>query len=197
MVLDTDSLLKIAKKNRPFRGEFNSGDLPFYYQDGETILLGLIDAVGHGNEAFKLSARIKKFLNSHWHTDFTKLLNEIDHEIKASIGAAISLVSINLSSSRLNFAGVGNVNVYLIGQKEVLFVSRDGVVGQNMRTPLIQTQPLIKRDKVILCSDGIQERFYSLADRKILARSPEHVVNYIQKEYGKDHDDASCLVYEF
>lgn len=183
--------------NTPFKGELKSGDLPFYYREGNHLLLGLIDALGHGKEANRLSVEIKAYLDEHWHCNCNQLLYDLNDAIANSIGAAISLAHINLSSADIEFAGVGNVKGYIIGEKNNSFVSKDGVVGQNMRSPLVQKKKLVKRDKVIFCSDGIQERFYVLADRQKLALSPEQVTRYIQNEFGKDHDDASCMVFEY
>lgn len=191
------SNLKIAFENRPFHGERHSGDLPFFDQATDSLLLGLADALGHGEQAFKLASDIEVFMRENSNHNVLTLLEDMHRAFRQSIGAAISLARVNLRSGHLQFAGIGNVHSCVIGQTDRSFVCRDGILGQNRRSPLLQDCQLTPGDKVVFASDGIQQRFYTRGDRKLLLAEPRHVARYLITEFGKRHDDSSCLVFEF
>lgn len=195
--MNDTSLLRLHTVNRPYAGEAYSGDWPFYYLRDNDLVLGLVDGLGHGKMAYASSMRIKAFLDSHWHAELDALLDELHLAVRGGQGAAICMVHVGLDCGALSCLGVGNVRAWLLGSQEQRFVSRDGVLGQHYRTPLVQTAQLSKGDKLVLASDGIQERLFTQCDRAELSRDPISLANYLLRHYGKVHDDASCLVYEF
>ena len=183
--------------NRPYPGEQTSGDWPFYYTEGDELLLGLVDSLGHGAAANATSMKIREYLDDHWRVDLTGLLDGLHAFARGGLGAAICLAHVSLGSGALRCLGVGNVRAWLLGSTDQRFVSRDGVLGHHYRTPVMQTAQLKSGDKLILASDGIQERLFTQCDRTALARDPDSLAEYLLRHYGKTHDDASCLVFEF
>ena len=125
------------------------------------------------------------------------MFENLNRELKGSVGAAVGMACIELGTGKFDYAGVGNTCCYIFGDAKSQFVSTDGVVGQHMRTPLLQSQMLDRGDKVILTTDGIQERFYNESSPHDAEGKPDVVADRIVGEYGKVHDDASCLVFEF
>ena len=194
----TDSAqLRLGMVNRPYPGQECSGDLPFYYTKGDDLLLGLVDSLGHGAVAHASSMLIKDFLDRHWRTELTDVLDGLHATLRGGIGAAICLAHVALGSGALKCMGIGNVRAWIVGSTDQRFVSRDGVLGQHYRTPVVQEAQLKPGDKLIFASDGVQERLFTQCDRAELARDPDSLAAYLLRHYGKIHDDASCLVFEF
>ncbi len=183
--------------NRPFEGERVSGDALFFHEDENGIFISISDGLGHGEQAHKVSSDISVFLESHHHQDITRLITEVHEEISPSIGAAMAMAYINFKEDTVSFCGIGNVGGYIMGSHDKIFVCKDGVVGANMRSPLLQSETLSPGDKIILASDGIHERFYSKASPNVFKRNPMAIVQYLLKNFGKPYDDASCWVFEY
>lgn len=189
--------LKIGMVNRPFPGQEGSGDLPFFYYKGDDLLVGLIDSLGHGPAAHASSNRIKAFLDAHWHSDLPRLLDALNNAVTGDLGAAIGIAHVSLGSGEIRWAGVGNVLGNIVGSSNLRLVSRDGVLGQHYRTPVVQEAQLETGDKLILVSDGMQERLFTQCSDTELSREPGVLANYLLRHFGKAHDDASCLIFEF
>ena len=188
---------RLCGTNRAFEGERVSGDGLFYHEDEEGILLSISDGLGHGKGAHKVSSDISSFLESHHHKDIAALITQVHEKIAPCMGAAMAIAYINLKEGLVSFCGIGNVGGYLIGPRDKVFVCKDGMVGANMRSPLVQSETLSPGDKVILASDGIHERFYSKAKRHIFKEKPTLIVQYLLDEFSKPYDDASCWVFEY
>ena len=197
MDLNTAADLKVFTNNRPYPGEKNSGDLPFFFYRDEALLLGIVDGLGHGAKAHAVTLRIQEHLEQYWHEDVLKMFDNLDRTLKSSIGAAIGLAHVNLQDGKMEYAGVGNTRAYVLGETTYRFICKDGVVGQQMRTPLLQSYQLSTGDKVIFTTDGIQERFYNDTSHHYRTTAPETIALSIVDQFGKMYDDASCLVFEF
>ena len=195
MTLELNERVKI--KNRPFEGEWQSGDCPFFEMQEGKLHLGLFDVLGHGHEAAKLAKTLPKMVKPLLGMSTDKLIEEIHLNMQGSLGAALSYVQIDLDTGELVFSGVGNVLAFISGSAKKQFVSKDGVLGQNIRTPLLQYAVLKEGDKLVLASDGVQSRCYGLLDDYFLDKSAEYLSSYLIEKFGKSHDDASCLVFEF
>ena len=83
------------------------------------------------------------------------------------------------------------------GKTETRFVSQDGVLGQNMRTPLHQTLQLEPGDLIVLYTDGVSDRFTSDDYPGVLRHTPQEAANNIVQRFGKDHDDAACIAVRY
>jgi hypothetical protein len=189
--------LKLCMVNRPYPGQEASGDWPFYYIKGDDLLLGLVDSLGHGASAHAGSMQIKDFVEAHWHVDLPRLLGDLHAAVSGGLGAAICVAHVALGSGELRCLGIGNVRASVLGSANLHFVSRDGILGQNYRTPMLQEAHLVRGDKLIFASDGLQERLFTQCDQTEFSRSPDSLAKYLLRHYGKAHDDASCLVFEF
>ena len=189
--------LKLGMVNRPYPGQDASGDWPFYYTEGNHLLLGLVDSLGHGDSAHAGSMRIKEFLDTHWKIELPRLLDELHHGVRGGQGAAICLAHVELASGKLCWAGIGNIRSSVHGSSSLRFVSRDGILGQHYRTPVVQDACLAPGDKLIFVSDGMRERLFTQCGRAEFSLNPDLLADYLLRHYGKAHDDASCLIFEF
>jgi hypothetical protein len=193
---DTDQL-NLGMVNRPYPGQDASGDWPFYYTEGDKLLLGLVDSLGHGPSAHAGSMRIKEFLDMHWQTELPRLFDNLHAAVQGGVGAAICMAQVALDSGDLRWAGIGNIRASVLGSSDQRFVSRDGILGQHYRTPIMQEACLVPGDKLVFVSDGIRERLFTQCDRAEFSRNPDLLADYLLRHYGKNYDDASCLIFEF
>lgn len=196
MDLTATSDLRIRMRNRPLPGESCSGDFPFYFQNGSSLLLGIADGLGHGDKAHGVTLKINEYLKDFWHSDVVRLLVDLNEAIRSTIGAAVGLGHVDLQSGKLKYAGVGNTRAYVLGQESRCFVSHDGIVGQNVRNPLLQDHLLASGDMVVFTTDGIHERFYTEREQNIDSDT-DTLAECIMTKHIKVYDDASCLIFEY
>ena len=97
----------------------------------------------------------------------------------------------------MDYTGVGNTAIRRFGSSESRLVSQDGVLGQNMRTPHLQTLELEPGDVIVLYTDGIRNNFALNDYPGILRHSAQEVANNIVQRFGKDHDDAACIAVRY
>lgn len=190
--------IAICLQNRPLIPYTNSGDMPLYYQWQNSLLLVLIDGVGHGVSAHLAAVQAKAFLDAnHQHFSIEELLSNLHTALEGSVGAAIGMAYIDLQEHSVSFASIGNIRCALFGATRHLFYFTDGVVGQRFRTPSVQEHLLNSQDKLVLYSDGIYERFYDEVVDNSRILTCDEFADLIIRDFGKDQDDASCLVYKY
>lgn len=182
---------------RPCKGERVSGDATVIQSMEKGLFVAIVDVLGHGVEAHELTHLIVAFLERHATSDVTSLISRLHQRLKGSRGAAIGLCSIDSQSGRMDYVGVGNTAIRRFGETETRLVSYDGVLGQNMRTPRLQTLDLDPGDTMVLYTDGVSDRFTRVEYPGVLSHVPEEIVRNILDRFGKDHDDSACIAIRF
>jgi serine/threonine protein phosphatase PrpC len=91
-------------------------------------------------------------------------------------------------------AGVGNTVTRLFGAREGRVYSVAGTLGHQLRTPREQRLALEPGDVLVLYSDGVKEGFDAAAYPELRTQSPGTIARTLVQRFGKDHDDAGCVV---
>jgi serine phosphatase RsbU (regulator of sigma subunit) len=190
-------LLEHSSLIRPCRGEYLSGDAVVIRPLEQGLFVAIVDVLGHGPEAHELTHVINAYLARYGSTDVSGLMKRLHQHLKGTRGAAVGLCAIDAAAGRINYAGIGNTVMRRFGKVETRLVSQDGVLGQNMRTPLPQTLQLDPGDLIVLYTDGVSDRFTSNDYPGVLRHAPKEVASNIVQRFGKDHDDAACIAVRY
>jgi negative regulator of sigma-B (phosphoserine phosphatase) len=182
---------------RPCKGEYQSGDAVVIQTLEHGLFLAIIDVLGHGPEAHQLTHVIEAYLSRYSATDVAGVMVRLHQHLKGTRGAAVGLCSIDAATGRIDYAGIGNTAIRRFGTTETRLVSQDGVLGQNMRTPVPQTLQLEPGELIVLYTDGVSDRFTSNDYPGVLRHTPEEVARNIVQRFGKDHDDAACIAVRY
>ncbi len=183
-----------ASLNRPYPGQKVSGDLTLVREEGNRLLVGVIDVSGHGPEAHALARELGAVLSAVTVFDLEALLRSLHERCQGTRGAAAGLAVINRASRQLTFAGIGNVHIRVMGSKHWHGVSRDGILGERMRNVLPQSVLLEPGNLVVITSDGCSE---SAKTRVLIPGTPLSAMQIAEKllaDTAKGTDDASCVV---
>ena len=129
--------------------------------------------------------------------DVVRLLRELHDSTRGGRGAAVGLCHIRPDNGTLCYAGVGNTAMRRFGDSESRLVSQDGVVGQNMRSPLLQQLSLQPGDVVVMHTDGVSARFTAKDYPGLHQHPAQAIAGNIVQRFGKDHDDAACIVVRY
>jgi negative regulator of sigma-B (phosphoserine phosphatase) len=197
VALNVDALLEHSSRIRPCRGERLSGDAVVIRPLEQGLFVAIVDVLGHGPEAHELTHVIDAYLTRYGTSDVSGLMTRLHQHLKGSRGAAVGLCAIDATTGRIDYAGIGNTTLRRFGKTETRLVSQDGVLGQNMRTPLHQTLQLEPGDLIVLYTDGVSDRFTSDDYPGVLRHTPKEVANNIVQRFGKDYDDAACIAVRY
>jgi len=189
--------LEHSSLTRPCMGERLSGDAVVIRPLEHGLFVAIIDVLGHGTEAHELTHVIDAYLMRYGTADVSGLMTRLHQHLKGSRGAAVGLCAIDATTGCVNYAGIGNTTMRRFGKAETRLVSQDGVLGQNMRTPLQQTLQLEPGDLIVLYTDGVSDRFTAEDYPGLLSHAPKEVASNIVQRYGKDHDDAACIAVRY
>ena len=185
----------IGQSIRPMQGELVSGDISVISEHPQGLLAGLIDVSGHGAEAHAVATQMQQALLQHEGAAIDTLLQQLHQDFRSSRGAAVGLALLDPGKRKLMYAGVGNINIWRLSQDRWRGVSRDGIIGQTMPSPYLQTVDLHPQDLVVLSSDGISEtstqQLWGLYRAEMTAQD---FSDLILRMAGKHYDDASCLI---
>ena len=192
-----DGLLGYSSLVRPCRGESLSGDSVVIQPLEQDLFVAIVDVLGHGPEAHELAQVINVYLARYGTSDVTGLMTRLHQYLKGTRGAAAGLCAIDAAKGRINYVGIGNTAVRRFGKAETRLVSQDGVLGQNIRTPRLQTLQLEPGDLIVLYTDGVSDRFTADDYPGVLHHAPREVASNIVQHFGKDHDDAACIAVRY
>lgn len=188
----------LAMENFPISSEWVSGDNVVSKQIGDHLLLAAIDGTGHGQVAHDVSRKMGEYLQAlPSFEDPAELICQLHALMSPCIGASVGILILNKLDGSAHFSGIGNISAYILGHEDFCFVSKDGIVGQQMRKGKTQVKQLMAGDVIVLHSDGIKSRFYTQYERNAIKQPADLIINYIFNHFKKQYDDASCLVYRY
>lgn len=189
--------INIASFSRPCMGERVNGDAVVIERRDTTLFLALIDALGHGPPAHAVAVRAARFLRSGWNSDVDDTIHNLHAELKGTIGAVAGVCVVDTVTRELRYAGVGNTVFRTVGSHATRLLSAEGVIGSRMRQPPLQTVPLNRSGIILLYTDGVSDRFDVEHYPQIIYHSARAIARKVVDNFGKSHDDATCIVMRY
>lgn len=182
---------QIAFAVRPMPGEQACGDLAAVWDDGDAVLVAVIDGLGHGPLAAAASEAAAAYVSAHRSEGLVALISGCDRAIRATRGVVMTLLRLTRSTGAACHAAIGNVEARLVSDVDVPLLTTPGVVGARLRRLTERNFVLSRGSTLILYTDGVSSRFR--AD-ELHGRSAEAIVRELLRHHAKDHDDAGCAV---
>lgn len=185
--------LEIAHVNRPCRGELVSGDAVSVTEVDGGVLIGVIDGLGHGRDANVAAKTAARFLRAEGSSDIGQTLTSLNERLKDTVGAALGLCWIDLSTGRVRYAAVGNTVLRFEGRRAARLSAAAGTVGFNFKIPRIESAQLEQGDVLLMYTDGVSDRATFDDYPQLKYQSASTIVETLITRYGKRHDDATCI----
>lgn len=184
--------LTTAAATQRFPGEAVSGDAWTVEWSDNGYRLTVIDGLGHGPEAAEAAVLAKRTLESHPDLEPIAALMACHHAMEHTRGAAILTAQIDLTSHRLTYAGVGNVEGRLcLAERDHHLVSFRGIVGKMVERVRAFTLDLPDSWMLIVHTDGISARFDTPA---LGSGDGQALAHRILESWGRATDDATIVV---
>lgn len=170
-----------------------SGDACTVQEDGNNVLLALVDGLGSGEEAAKAAQVAIATIEKECALPLIDILQHCHLALRATRGVVLGLLRVDLEANRMRYAGVGNVGVRVMSREPFHPISYNGIVGYRLPRVHEFVGKYHQGDLLVLYSDGIDSRFH--VDESLLAheQEPSVLAEAIAMRYGKD-DDICVLV---
>jgi len=190
-------LIEFGTSGAPMQGEERSGDVHLIQTFSGGVLVGVIDALGHGPEAANAAATAVEALRKRAAQPLLYLLQSGTEALRWSRRVVLSLASFNLAERCMTWVGIGNVAGILIRarapeeRKQETLITRSGVLGDQLPSLLAARLPIGSGDTLIFATDGVDPSF---AQDVSLRGEPQKLSDRILARYRKPDDDALVLV---
>ena len=184
-----------AAVSEPLQGELECGDGWGYRSFSDSLVLMVVDGLGHGAFAAEAAREAERVLADAKTDSPLQILQDIHDALKKTRGAAVAVARIQESKGLLSFAGVGNISASIVspGASRSL-PSHNGTVGHHM--PRIQefTYPWNADSLVILHSDGLTSRWDLERYPGIWTKHPSLISAMLHRDFSRHRDDVTVLV---
>ena len=180
------------------RDEAVSGDQYLVTVTGEGVLVAVVDALGHGEDAYRAAALAVRTLTQYAYEFPTALVRRCHHELRPTRGAALGLAWFDWRRRSVTWIGIGNVAGVLvqggagIEPRPQALLTRSGVIGDQLPALRPSVLPLAAQTMLVLASDGVSGEFAAALS---LLLTPQRLAQRLLDRYGRQDDDATVLVF--
>jgi anti-sigma regulatory factor (Ser/Thr protein kinase) len=189
-----DNLWDVGVYTRPRRLATENGDAFIVKHWGDQLLTGLIDGLGHGEEAQKAALAAQQYVQSHDSQPFDRIFSGAGRACKATRGVVMALARFT-SPDRLAFASLGNIEVRAWTAAERLsFRTKRGILGALETNVHVQEFPWRPGWLLVLHSDGLRTH-WQWDDFPGIEREPAQIAAAkLMRTLAAETDDATVLV---
>lgn len=179
----------------PIAGEVQCGDSYLILPGARRSLVMLVDGLGHGPIAAEAAAEAVKAVRAASKENLNEIMTFTHNALKATRGAAMSVVLIDYERSIATYAGVGNVSA-TIGNGAITrnLVSRNGTLGAVLPRVQEYSYPFEPGMMLLMFSDGLNSRCGFNGYSGILNRPPALVAGLLYRDFKRGHDDATVIL---
>jgi len=194
-----EELIQWGVATEPVAGEIVQGDSHLVQTLPDGIVFAVVDALGHGKEAFQVASIAMETTRTHIHLTLSEIIQKVHESLRGTRGAVMSVAFIR-NDGALSWLGVGNIDGFIFRNGKspsspISLLVRAGMLGGSKAPPVQTTaQPLLHGDLLIIATDGIDQKF---TRTEFGDRTPQDVSDSILKDHKIKTDDALVLAIRF
>jgi anti-sigma regulatory factor (Ser/Thr protein kinase)/serine/threonine protein phosphatase PrpC len=187
---------RVGVWSRPRPGEEVNGDAYFIAEhEGET-LLAVIDGLGHGRGAQEAAQAALDTLGQWAGETLGELVLSVHDALRVTRGAVMGAVVIDRGRGSFTYAGVGNVDVRVLGSQEPARpIPSNGTLGARLSQVRVSPHRWTKGSTLVLATDGLSTTWDMSAYPELLGKSPQLIAGVLLRDFIRNSDDATVLVY--
>ncbi|MGB7495325.1 MAG: SpoIIE family protein phosphatase [Candidatus Acidiferrum sp.] len=179
----------------PIKGEEVCGDGWKVRKAGQSVLLMVVDGLGHGVLAAEAAREAERIVGESEHGGLTEILQDCHDGLKKTRGAAMAMVSLQPEKELLRFAGVGNIGSQVLtpgGSRGM--ASHAGTLGHHLSTIQEFTFPWSAESMLVMHSDGLKSNWNLDGYPGIRNKHPALIAGILYRDFTRDRDDVTVLV---
>jgi anti-sigma regulatory factor (Ser/Thr protein kinase) len=187
--------LAIGVATRPRNYGADNGDAFVVKHWAESVLVGVIDGLGHGQFAHRAAQAARQYVESHYDRPLDQIFRGAGTACRATRGVVMALARFDWGESRLVFASIGNIEARVFPRSEPFrFVIRRGVIGINAPNTVVTEHSWPQDHMLVLHSDGLRTH-WGWKDFPGVAEQPVQEISqdFLQR-LAREEDDATVIV---
>jgi anti-sigma regulatory factor (Ser/Thr protein kinase) len=182
----------------PYPGETVCGDGWAARASGSVQTIMVIDGLGHGPDAAKVSTEALRLFDRYWSEEPAEIIRCFHAGLRSTRGGAVAVARIDPQAKCVTYSGVGNISgaICLSTGETRRMMSYNGTIGHNARN-VQQLQYSLDRPEetmVVMHSDGIGTSWSAGAYPGLIGRPPILLASVLYRDFCRGRDDATILV---
>ena len=190
----SQQMLVTGAVSEPIQGEEECGDGWGFRCFADSVVLMVVDGLGHGILAAEAAREGEQILAKAQSDSPLQILQDIHDALRKTRGAAVAVARINEGKGLVSFAGVGNISASIVspGLSRSL-ASHNGTVGHHM--PRIQefTYPWNADNILVMHSDGLTSRWDLDRYPGIWSKHPSVIAAMLHRDFCRRRDDVTVV----
>jgi anti-sigma regulatory factor (Ser/Thr protein kinase) len=181
----------------PKVGEEQSGDAWAVTAAGGSLVVLIVDGLGHGAHAHLAAQAALGVFREGSPADLADYAGRAHEAMRATRGGVLGVCAIDPGEECLTFVGVGNVagRVVVAGAGRSL-LSQEGTVGTQAAAPRLRPvrYAWAPGATLLLASDGLRSQWDPRAYAGLLEHDPAVVAATLHRDHARTTDDVTVLV---
>ncbi len=186
---------EVGVATRPKPGYEQNGDDFVVKHSASTLLVGVIDGLGHGEPAHLAAVAARNFVEAHCEQSLDALFRGSGYACQGTRGCVMALARLDWERQTIAFGSVGNIEAKLIGSPApVNLIVRRGIVGMNSPAARISEHPWGNESILLMYSDGIGTHWDWRDYAHLHGKPASHIAQALLRALAKPADDATLLI---
>ena len=187
--------LEIAVVSEPISGEVECGDGWSLRTAVDTVLLMVVDGLGHGILASEAAREAEKIFAGTREMSPAAILNVTHGPLRKTRGAAEAVAKIELGKQLLSFAGIGNISASIVSPgTSRSMASHNGTLGMTIERVQEFTCPWNDDSILVMHSDGLATRWDLERYPGLCTKAPSLIAAILHRDFSRQRDDVTVLV---
>lgn len=180
----------------PKPGELVCGDGVAVVRSDRVVALMVVDGLGHGVQAHEAATAAQRIFEGGALAPPAVALQRVHAGLRATRGAAVGIVNVDLAASAAAFAGVGNIAGFAAAGGQLRrFVSMNGIAGHTAGQMREFLYPCDGAGLVIvLHSDGLGTNWSLDRYPALASRDPALIAAVLYRDLSRGRDDTTVAV---
>lgn len=189
-------LITAGAATRAKPGMEHNGDSFIIRHEHQTILVGVIDGLGHGLPAHRASQHARRYIKTHTGQSLRQLFRGVERACRNTRGVVMALARFDLEAETVTVGSVGNVETTVLNTpKPMNVITPRGVLGANAPQPAIREWDWDRSFLFVMHSDGVPARWSRDEFRAQVADvSATVAARELLQSGAEQRDDATVLV---
>ena len=188
--------VQVGQISVPKAGEQVCGDGIGLMHSGMTVSAMVVDGLGHGGAAHLAAEEARRLFSEAFQPSPGGAVQKLHAGLRATRGAAVGVLTIDLAASRATFCGIGNIaGLAAAGGSVRRFVSMNGIAGHTAGRVQEFVYPCEGAGLVVvLHSDGLSTNWDLDRYSGLAGRHASLIAAILYRDASRGRDDSTVLV---
>jgi len=172
-----------------------NGDAFLIIKWGESMLVSVIDGLGHGKFAHRASQSALNYIEKHFDQPLSDIFRGVGRTCRSTRGVVMALARFDWARGIVSIGSIGNIEIRVFETDDVpTIVTRRGIVGAASPVPLIREHSWDERGVMVLYSDGIRTHWSWDEFSGHHGKASTVLAGVMLSKLARDTDDATIVV---